>query len=331
MIGKELSITKRYDLLDTYKFFASIGVIAIHCRYQLDSHEWYKNIQFLMTMCVPYFFMVSGYFLDENEHKINKQLKKICNLYLYTFVLYSIINLSKSDTYTFPSITIQTLIEVLFLNKTPWNGILWYLPAILMLLLLDKYIFSKKSYITNNIILPTSLAITLLTISCLHKGIINFTVTNVYIQGIPFYLIGKNLKKTKEKKLVNLTWIGIILSTLISFLLLGIKQFYEFRFLIGTCIIIPIFISGILNNKDNIIIHFLGTCGRKLSTGIYIYHVIALWITPSILKRCNHENLFFSFPVLTVLFTTIGIILMEFTTKWIISYLKMKYATHLYS
>lgn len=28
-------MTKRYDLLDAYRLFASIGVITIHCRHQL--------------------------------------------------------------------------------------------------------------------------------------------------------------------------------------------------------------------------------------------------------------------------------------------------------
>lgn len=331
MNKSNLSITKRYDLLDAYRLFASIGIISIHCIYQLGSYEWYRNIQFLMAMCVPCFFMISGYFLCRNEQKIDKQLKKIGKLYLYTFILYNIINIFKEGSYSFLSFSIQTLLEILFLNKTPWNGILWYIPSILMLLLLDKYVFSKVPYKTNNMILTISLIISLLVISCVHKGIINISLTNIYIQGIPFYLLGKQLKPLNKNNLMKIAWIVFILLMLISSLLILIKQFYEFRFLIGTCTIIPIFIIGILYNQNNAIIHTLALGGRKLSTGIYIYHVIGLWVLPGILKRCNHENLFFSFPVLTVLLTTVGIIIIEFIIKWFISYFKMKYETCLHS
>ena len=47
-------MTKRYDLLDAYRLFASIGVITIHCRYQLVQFQWFQVIQFLLAMCVPF-------------------------------------------------------------------------------------------------------------------------------------------------------------------------------------------------------------------------------------------------------------------------------------
>lgn len=39
MNKNNLNTKKRYDLLDAYKLFASIGVISIHCIYQLSSNE----------------------------------------------------------------------------------------------------------------------------------------------------------------------------------------------------------------------------------------------------------------------------------------------------
>lgn len=201
MNKNNLNTKKRYDLLDAYKLFASIGVISIHCIYQLSSNEWYKNIQFLTAMCVPYFFMVSGYFLWAKEYKINKQIHKIINLYLYTFILYNIIGLIKSHFNLINSISIQTILKIIFLNETPWNTALWYLPAILMLLLLDKFFFSKVTSKVNNMILTVSLLISLTIISCSHQGIFDFPLTNLYIQGIPFYLLGKQLNLLKERDL----------------------------------------------------------------------------------------------------------------------------------
>ena len=199
-------------------------------------------------MCVPYFFMVSGYFLWAKEYKINKQIHKIINLYLYTFILYNIIGLIKSHFNLINSISIQTILKIIFLNETPWNTALWYLPAILMLLLLDKFFFSKVTSKVNNMILTVSLLISLTIISCSHQGIFDFPLTNLYIQGIPFYLLGKQLNLLKERDLSKTAWTGIIISIFISYTLIFINKNYEFRFLIGTCLIIPIFIIGILYN-----------------------------------------------------------------------------------
>ena len=85
-------MTKRYDLLDAYRLFASIGVITIHCRYQLVQFQWFQVIQFLLAMCVPFFFMISGYFLTNKINKIQKQLHKLLGIYLYTLVLYIFID-----------------------------------------------------------------------------------------------------------------------------------------------------------------------------------------------------------------------------------------------
>lgn len=281
-------MTKRYDLLDAYRLFASIGVITIHCRHQLVQFQWFQVIQFLLAMCVPFFFMISGYFLTNKMNKIQKQLHKLLGIYLYTLVLYIFIDYIRYGINYFNFFSLKDILYILFMNQTPWNGVLWFIPASIMLLICDKYIFSKISNIHNRIIFIVSLTLSLTLITYKYKGEIDISITNFYIQGIPFYLLGRQLSLLETKSLrkiaifSSMTAICIIIFSLIK------NSFYDNRFIIGTIALTIIFISGLLYKKDNTIISIIGVLGRKYSLGIYIYHIISIWLTPGILKRVGH-------------------------------------------
>ena len=244
-------MTKRYDLLDAYRLFASIGVITIHCRHQLVQFQWFQVIQFLLAMCVPFFFMISGYFLTNKMNKIQKQLHKLLGIYLYTLVLYIFIDYIRYGINYFNFFSLKDILYILFMNQTPWNGVLWFIPASIMLLICDKYIFSKISNIHNRIIFIVSLTLSLTLITYKYKGEIDISITNFYIQGIPFYLLGRQLSLLETKSLrkiaifSSMTAICIIIFSLIK------NSFYDNRFIIGTIALTIIFISGLLYKKDN--------------------------------------------------------------------------------
>lgn len=298
-------MTKRYDLLDAYRLFASIGVITIHCRHQLVQFQWFQVIQFLLAMCVPFFFMISGYFLTNKMNKIQKQLHKLLGIYLYTLVLYIFIDYIRYGINYFNFFSLKDILYILFMNQTPWNGVLWFIPASIMLLICDKYIFSKISNIHNRIIFIVSLTLSLTLITYKYKGEIDISITNFYIQGIPFYLLGRQLSLLETKSLrkiaifSSMTAICIIIFSLIK------NSFYDNRFIIGTIALTIIFISGLLYKKDNTIISIIGVLGRKYSLGIYIYHIISIWLTPGILKRVGHEEIFQNMPVISVFITSL--------------------------
>lgn len=298
-------MTKRYDLLDAYRLFASIGVITIHCRHQLVQFQWFQVIQFLLAMCVSFFFMISGYFLTNKMNKIQKQLHKLLGIYLYTLVLYIFIDYIRYGINYFNFFSLKDILYILFMNQTPWNGVLWFIPASIMLLICDKYIFSKISNIHNRIIFIVSLTLSLTLITYKYKGEIDISITNFYIQGIPFYLLGRQLSLLETKSLrkiaifSSMTAICIIIFSLIK------NSFYDNRFIIGTIALTIIFISGLLYKKDNTIISIIGVLGRKYSLGIYIYHIISIWLTPGILKRVGHEEIFQNMPVISVFITSL--------------------------
>lgn len=291
-------MTKRYDLLDAYRLFASIGVITIHCRYQLVQFQWFQVIQFLLAMCVPFFFMISGYFLTNKINKIQKQLHKLLGIYLYTLVLYIFIDYIRYGINYFNFFSLKDILYILFMNQTPWNGVLWFIPASIMLLICDKYIFSKISNIHSRIIFIVSLTLSLTLITYKYKGGIDISITNFYIQGIPFYLLGRQLSLLGTESLRRIAIFSSVTAICIIIFSLIKDSFYDNRFIIGTIALTIIFISGLLYKKDNTIISIIGVLGRKYSLGIYIYHIISIWLTPGILKRVGHEEIFQNMPVI---------------------------------
>lgn len=298
-------MTKRYDLLDAYRLFASIGVITIHCRYQLVQFQWFQVIQFLLAMCVPFFFMISGYFLTNKINKIQKQLHKLLGIYLYTLVLYIFIDYIRYGINYFNFFSLKDILYILFMNQTPWNGVLWLIPASIMLLICDKYIFSKISNIHSRIIFIVSLTLSLTLITYKYKGGIDISITNFYIQGIPFYLLGRQLSLLGTESLRRIAIFSSVTAICIIIFSLIKDSFYDNRFIIGTIALTIIFISGLLYKKDNTIISIIGVLGRKYSLGIYIYHIISIWLTPGILKRVGHEEIFQNMPVISVFITSL--------------------------
>lgn len=305
MNKSNLNITKRYDLLDAYRLFASIGVITIHCRYQLFHTQWFQAIQFLLAMCVPFFFMISGYFLTDKADKIKKQLRKLFGIYLYTLILYVFIDYVRYGINYFSFFSLKDILYILFMNHTPWNGVLWFIPASIMLLICDKYIFSRISDIYNRIIFFISLIISLTLITCKYKGIIDIPITNFYMQGISFYLLGRQLSKLGVSNLRKVIVISSVATIVISIFSIIENSFNDNRFIIGTVTLTIIFISGLLFKKNNAIIAVMGILGRKYSLGIYIYHIISIWLTPGFLKRIGHEEIFSIYPVISVLITSL--------------------------
>ena len=253
----------------------------------------------------PFFFMISGYFLTNKINKIQKQLHKLLGIYLYTLVLYIFIDYIRYGINYFNFFSLKDILYILFMNQTPWNGVLWFIPASIMLLICDKYIFSKISNIHSRIIFIVSLTLSLTLITYKYKGGIDISITNFYIQGIPFYLLGRQLSLLETESLRRIAIFSSVTAICIIIFSLIKDSFYDNRFIIGTIALTIIFISGLLYKKDNTIISIIGVLGRKYSLGIYIYHIISIWLTPGILKRVGHEEIFQNMPVISVFITSL--------------------------
>ncbi len=138
---KALGVHNRNVYIDYMKFIAAFLVVAIHVSPLSGINE---NGDFILTriiarIAVPFFFMVSGYFVLPGSKKHNgrilKFLKKTSLLYLAAIILYLPINFY---TGYFKELKIGTVLRDIFFDGTFYH--LWYLPAVILGILICLFL-----------------------------------------------------------------------------------------------------------------------------------------------------------------------------------------------
>ena len=117
-----------FPSLDHFRLTAALFVVAIHTS---PLAFWNETADFWLTrvlarIAVPFFFMVSGYFLAKGgwrKDKVKRFLLKTFLLYLISIFLYLPLNIYAG----LPSI--GEMLKRLFLDGTFYH--LWYFPAVL--------------------------------------------------------------------------------------------------------------------------------------------------------------------------------------------------------
>lgn len=128
--------------VDVLKFICAFMVICIHIPFPQPIGTIITPIT---RIAVPIFFMITGYFysfINENNRKI-KQIKKIAILTVVSYVLYlfymMFCALFKGQTiiaFLRNFINLKTIVKFIFLNESPFSGHLWYMGAILYVLII---------------------------------------------------------------------------------------------------------------------------------------------------------------------------------------------------
>lgn len=137
---------KRYNSIDNFRILSSLMVIAIHSFPFSSYDKIFDNIITLtiFRIAVPFFFIVSGYFLmgpyalKQNyitEHKINKNISSLLSLYLISMIIY--LPLSILNNTINMDISFLNLLKMIIFDGTFYH--LWYFPAIILGLILVKY------------------------------------------------------------------------------------------------------------------------------------------------------------------------------------------------
>lgn len=126
----------RYGTIDMFRMAAAIMIVAIHTG---PFSSWNNDIDYIITYCafrvaVPFFFMVTGYFVigpyvksryTENAN-VKKYYKKNILLYFIASILYFPINLYSGNL---PQ-SIGQALKMLLFDGTFYH--LWYFPAAMM-------------------------------------------------------------------------------------------------------------------------------------------------------------------------------------------------------
>ena len=238
--------------------------------------------------------MISGYFYG--KEKAIGQIKKIGILFIEANLLYiawSLLYGTVSGNY--PSVGIKAVLKFFFLNVSPFGGHLWYLGAILYVLIVvyvvDKTGVRRTLYYLTPALLLTDLVLGKYSILIFGREFPYILVRNWLFTGISFFALGMLMR---EKKGFRIPVWGIpvfMVTTILERYLLvanGLNatrdQYISTTFLAIAVFSFALEYRGEVNEK-------IAKLGQECSTWIYIIHPIFITCYGFVVRRIGLESI----------------------------------------
>lgn len=320
------NIHERNYCLDLIKGIACICVVFMHCEFP---GVFGILIQSISRFCVPFFFMVSGYFAYREELQFTcspPQYKKIFHILKITILasmFYVVIEIVKY-VITRNAIVItksQILYWILFNQPFLIAGQLWFLFALLYVYIIFAFVQRLNLYKVSYILIPILMFGYIILAQGMHlagKSVTNMIYRNFLFEGFPLFMLGHFLHY-KEEKISNYFKNTTLLIMLIIFTLLCVLE----RFLLGrdfgvnictfpqvTCL----FILG-MKNPSLFEHNLLRKLGTNLSMFVYIIHPFVWHIMEYVYSQLQIDEsiiaLYFM-PIFVFIFTIIFSICLYF-------------------
>lgn len=276
--------TEEYGIVDLFTTYIAL-ILPLVC-WQLD-----QGIFRFMIDCREDETKTKAYFYGDTvaRHKENRQIRKIFYLVVRANSIFFIWNIAlgilKRDsivTYVRKIFTGKSILKFLVLNESPLAGHLWYLGAILyvlvIVLLVDRFNCKKVLYYLTPVLLIADLVFGKYSLLIFHREFPYILVRNFLCVGIPYFCIGNLIreKRCSEKWNRKILQVLIVVFTITSlaerFVLVsaGLNATRD-HYLSTTFLAICLFVYTLKSNWHN---KGLAVIGRKCSTWLYIIHPI---------------------------------------------------------
>lgn len=289
-----------YGMIDILRLFFAICVVIVHTSafYSVNNTLFFIINMGLCRIAVPFFFIVSGYFLYNKIHlksETSNTLKKMLKFYflcvlLEVITLTPIIKIINRDIW---NLSVSAIV-----GKTIFSGLsgsFWYIFSLILSIFIISPLI-KKDKIISCFIIGIILYLIGSAGSCYYgifKNTIFDTLTKFYTSifilpqigftvAIPFLSMGLLINKYKLNEKFKHSGLIIIVFVLFlifeSFLLntkdiaTGVDMYLSLLFLV------PLILIWAINHKKNIPPKFSNMC-RDYSSKIYCIHqIIMYWL-----------------------------------------------------
>lgn len=300
---------KRKIGLDILKIISAFLVICIHAPFEGKVGQYFIT---LARCAVPIFFMITGFFYNEkiDSPKANKQIFKVLKLVIFSNIFYFIFKLilcsidEKSHMVLIKNVfNKKSLLYLFILNESPIWSHLWYLNALLYVLIIikviNKYKLMKYAYFITPALLMIDLIFGKYSLLLLHKEIPYIYVRNFLFVGIPYFCIGNYINKKIYNKIKENSNTKYILLALFFFLTSGLERYILVHFNVNairdhyistTFLSISLFLYFLTykNNKStNKIDNFISKIGKEYSTLVYILHPACIEVLNRLIGGCS--------------------------------------------
>lgn len=323
----------RLDNIDILKSICAFLVVCIHVPFPGWGGEYFTV---LARVAVPIFFMITGYFYTRNKGK--KQIRKILRLVIEANTLYFVWKLLLSllqgklvaITFIESLFKMKSVAKFIILNDSPVGGHLWYLGAILYVLvivfILDKINCRKLLYYLTPILLIADLIFGKYSLFIWHHEFPYILVRNFLFVGIPYFGIGNMIREKHCFENWNKNFLRMLIVVfsvtgfLERFMLLkaGMNATRD-HYISTTLLAICLFVYAL---KSNWTCRGLAVIGKNYSTWLYIIHPIFITILEFNRKGNSHSLYRGGVPIMVYFFSLVFIIIFETFRNTIKGHLK---------
>ena len=274
--------TRNYSI-DSLKMICAILVVLIHSQFL------FKDIVFpLLRIAVPIFFMISGYFIyDENNAglKINRSIKSIFSIFIWSNILFlffkEVFSVAHHAVYVPDT---NELIKFIVFNEDPFGWHLWYIGAYLYLLVIVRFINKHNKWTLLFKSIPVLLIVHL---ALSYSGVDRIYYRNFLLMGLPFFSIGAYIRKTNIQPVSS----GNSYFCILVFAIASIAE-KQLTSLISEIYVSTIFLSILIFkcfvSWKQTTPSILSWGGKEFSLDIYIFHgLFVLYFFPTLNGHCG--------------------------------------------
>lgn len=332
--------------IDVLKSICSFLVVCIHIPFPGQIGEYFTA---LCRVAVPIFFMITGYFYTNcsKEDKKFRQIKKIlllvieANFIYFLFCLFLSIRSHSWISLIQNSFSLKSLVTFSVFNESPFGSHLWYLGAILyvlvIILIVDKLHCRKFLYYLSPELLVMDLLFGKYALAIWGREFPVILVRNFLFVGIPYFCIGLMIKeglgRNLHKKVLQFMVVLFSITSLLErYILIGLNvNATRDHYISTTFLSISIFLLAIKSEnlfckksekglkypmrKTQQIFSVLETIGHKYSTWIYILHPLFITCIGAVVNRLGLYSKYKLIAPMIVYMATVIFI-------WLLTYLK---------
>lgn len=280
-------VRSRNSSVDSFRLLAALGVIILHLEYPNVPGEIAIGLRLMSRWAIPFFFIISGYFLAANHARSNRvdvqpAVERLIWIFLLWSFIYAIVVAGQYD----PGTSIKRIVSPYFIYFGNFIH-LWFIPSLLFGYLMVAFCYNRNLKILLIVlsVLATVTALLSASYSIVDLGLpLDLAAASIWL-SIPFLYIGFLLYKRGHPS----WWVSVTLIMIGA----GLQVFearwlydafgsspYEHEFLIGT-VPFGIGMAGLALSDLKFLRHpVLANWGRDYSLGIYLIHpLIAMGVS----------------------------------------------------
>ena len=349
-----MSQNKQYNYcLDFMKGIACLFVVWMHCEFPGKTGV---IVQAISRFCVPFFFMVSGFFSGNmsknvigggNGLIINKKVKHILKITIWASLFYLVWAVTRNLIWHDKSFSVsigQVAIWLAFNEPVIIGGHLWFLFALLydyiLVSIFDgkrihnrQYLFGFISmcllFVLGQIVwisgIRFSVPVFVRSVVGFPLGetvsIPNFIYRNWLIEGFAFFMLGRWIKENKDK--VNLSNTSLMIIVVVSSLLCLLERRLMGRdFGVNICTlpqVFTLFLYAVKNPERHA--GLMQRIGRDCSMLVYILHIFVWEAIAKVYGAIGMNDNLLALYLLPIIVVIVSI-LMALLFNWIVSQAK---------